>query len=503
MIKKLHKQIQSGERTSEEICREYLSRIKEQNEELNAFIEIYNEEEVLTQAKKVDERVKNGEKIKLLEGIPCGIKDLINIQGKKTTAGSKMMEKYIASEDAEVVRRLKKEGAIFVGKANLDEFAMGASGENSAFGPTKNPYDTTRVPGGSSSGSAVAVASKMIPWALGTDTGGSIRQPSGFCGVVGMKPTYGRVSRRGVFPMATSYDQVGPIAQTVEDAAIILRAIAGEDKQDNTTIKESDLENELEELEGNLKGVKIGYVKEFFEKEGLDDDVRDLVRGKINWAKKRGAEIVEVELPNFKYSLATYYLMITSEVSSNMARIDGIRFGFNVAETSFSENEILKTPQNSHSSNFDPLYTGGNLSLLDVYKKSRSEGLGEEVQRRIVLGTYALSAGYYDAYYKKAQAVRELIKNDLRKAFEKVDFIIAPTSPTPAFKLGDKTDDPLAMYLADIYTVTANVAMVPAIALPAGKVKQDGKQLPVGMQLLGKWWDDWKLLSWAKGFEID
>ncbi len=481
MIKKLHQQIQNGEKTSEEICREYLGKIKEQNEELNAFIEIYNEEEVLTQAKKVDEKVKNGEKIKLLEGIPCGIKDLINIQGKKTTAGSKMMKNYIAPEDAEVVRRLKKEGVIFVGKANLDEFAMGASGENSAFGPTKNPYDTTRVPGGSSSGSAVAVASEMVPWSLGTDTGGSIRQPSGFCGVVGMKPTYGRVSRRGVFPMATSYDQVGPIAQTVEDAAIILRAIAGEDKQDNTTIKKSNLENKLEELDGNLKGVKIGYVKEFFEKEGLDDDVRDLVKGKIDWANEQGAEIVEVKLPNFKYSLATYYLMITSEVSSNMARIDGIRFGFN---------EMVDG-------------AGESKNLLDVYKKSRSEGLGEEVQRRIVLGTYALSAGYYDAYYKKAQAVRELIKDDLRKAFEKVDFIIAPTSPTPAFKLGDKTDDPLAMYLADIYTVTANVAMIPAIALPAGKVERDGKQLPVGMQLLGKWWDDWKLLSWAKGFEID
>ncbi len=481
MIKKLHKQIQSGEKTSEEICREYLGKIKEQNEELNAFIEVYEEEEILEQARKVDEKVKKGEKIKLLEGIPCGIKDLINIQGKKTTAGSKMMENYVASEDAEVIRRLKKEGVIFVGKANLDEFAMGASGENSAFGPTKNPHDITRVPGGSSSGSAVAVASKMIPWALGTDTGGSIRQPSGFCGVVGMKPTYGRVSRRGVFPMATSYDQVGPIAQTVEDAAIILRAIAGEDKQDNTTIKESNLENKLEELDGNLKGVKIGYVKEFFEKEGLDDDVRDLVKRKIDWANEQGAEIVEVKLPNFKYSLATYYLMITSEVSSNMARIDGIRFGFN---------EMVDG-------------AGESKNLLDVYKKSRSEGLGEEVQRRIVLGTYALSAGYYDAYYKKAQAVRELIKDDLRKAFEKVDFIIAPTSPTPAFKLGDKTDDPLAMYLADIYTVTANVAMVPAIALPAGKVKRDGKQLPVGMQLLGKWWDDWKLLSWAKGFEID
>jgi aspartyl-tRNA(Asn)/glutamyl-tRNA(Gln) amidotransferase subunit A len=480
MIKELHKKIKSGEKTSEEICQEYLKIIDNKNAELNAFIEVYNQEDVLAQARKVDEKVKKGEKIKLLEGIPCALKDIINLQGKKTTAGSKMMQDYIAPEDAEVVRRLKKEGVIFLGKTNMDEFAMGASGENSAFGSTKNPYDTTRVPGGSSRGSVVAVASGMVPFALGTDTGGSIRQPSGFCGVVGMRPTYGRVSRRNVFPMATSYDQVGPIAEKVEDVAIILRAIAGEDKQDNTTVVGSNLNNKLEELTGDLKGIKIGYVKEFFEKEGLDEDVRDLVKERIDWAEKQGAEIKEIELPNFKYSLATYYLMITSEVSSNMARIDGMRFGFNEAGK-----------ENSESKN-----------LLDVYKKSRSIGLGEEVKRRIILGTYALSAGYYDAYYKKAQAVRELIKDDLRKAFEKVDFIIAPTSPTPAFKLGDKTEDPLAMYLADIYTVTANVAMVPAIAVPAGKVKRERKELPVGMQLLGKWWDDWKLLGWAKRFEI-
>jgi len=480
MIKKLHRKIQSGEKTSEEICREYLEVIKKKDKELNVFIEVYAKEDILGQAKMVDEKVKKGKEIKLLEGIPCAIKDLINIQGKKTTAGSKMMENYIASEDAEVVQRLKKEGVIFMGKTNLDEFAMGASGENSAFGPVKNPYDTTRVPGGSSSGSAVAVASGMVPFALGTDTGGSIRQPSGFCGVVGMKPTYGRVSRRNVFPMATSYDQVGPIAGSAEDVAIVLKVIAGEDKQDNTTVVGSNLENKLEILDVDLEGVKIGYVKEFFEKDGLDEGVRDLVKGQIDWAKKQGAEIIEIELPNFKYSLATYYLMITSEVSSNMARIDGIRFGFNEAKENNSESK----------------------NLLDVYKKSRSIGLGEEVKRRIILGTYALSAGYYDAYYKKAQAVRELIKNDLKKAFEKVDFIIAPTSPTPAFKLGDKTEDPLAMYLADIYTVTANVAMIPAIAVPAGKVEREGKQLPVGMQLLGKWWDDWKLLGWAKQFEI-
>ena len=480
MIKELHKKIQSGEKTSEEICREYLDTIKEKDGELNAFIEVYSDEEILKQARAVDEKVKNGEKIKLLEGIPCALKDVINIQGKITTAASKMLENYVAPEDATIIKKLKAEGVIFIGKANLDEFTMGASGENSAFGSTKNPYDTTRVPGGSSSGSVVAVAADMVPWALGTDTGGSIRQPSGFCETVGLRGTYGRVSRRGVFPMATSYDQPTPVAQTVEDVAIIFKVIAGQDKQDNTTIAESKIEGELDDLNIDLKGIKIGYVKEFFEKEGLDEDVRDLVQGRIDWAKKQGAEIVEIELPNFKYSLATYYMMITAEISSNMARIDGIRFGFNEAEQDNSESK----------------------NLLDVYKKSRSIALGEEVQRRIILGTYVLSAGYYDAYYKKAQAVREVIKGDLKMAFEKVDCIIAPTSPTPAFKLGDKSDDPLAMYLADIYTVTANVAQIPAIAIPAGRVEREGKQLPVGMQLLGNWWDDWKLLGIAKQFEI-
>jgi aspartyl-tRNA(Asn)/glutamyl-tRNA(Gln) amidotransferase subunit A len=495
MKKELHKKIQSVEKTSEEICREYLNTIKEKDGEINAFIEVYDEAEVLEQAKIVDQKVKAGEEIGLLEGIPCALKDVINIQGKITTAASKMLENYVAPEDATIVKMLKKEGVIFVGKANLDEFTMGASGENSAFGSTKNPHDTTRVPGGSSSGSVAAVAADMVPWSVGTDTGGSIRQPSGFCGTVGLRGTYGRVSRRGVFPMATSYDQPTPVAQTVEDVAIIFKAIAGQDKQDNTTIAESKIDGKLEDLDVELKGMKIGYVKEFFETEGLDEDVRDLVQERIDWAKEQGAEIVEIELPNFKYSLATYYMMITAEISSNMARIDGIRCGFNGA------NDIT-TPQNSRSSNFDPLYTGGGVNLLDVYNKSRSMTLGEEVQRRIILGTYVLSAGYYDAYYKKAQAVRELIKGDLKKAFEKVDCIIAPTSPTPAFKLGDKSDDPLAMYLADIYTVTANVAQIPAISIPAGTVKREEVELPVGMQLLGKWWDDWKLLGIAKQFEI-
>ena len=480
MIKKLHQKIQKGEVSSEEICGSYLANIADKDNEINAFLDVFDKEEILEQARKVDEKVKQGEEIGLLEGIPCAIKDVINIQGKKTTAASKMMENYVAPNDAGVIERLKKEGAIFLGKTNLDEFAMGASTENSAFGVTKNPYDLERVSGGSSGGSAAAVAAEMAPWSLGTDTGGSIRQPSAFCGVVGFKGTYGQVSRWGVFPMATSYDQVGPIAQSVEDAAIIFKTIAGKDERDNTTIEKSGQVGELEELRGDLTGRRIGYVKEFFEKEGLDKDVKEIVERRIKEAEKAGAKVVEIELPNFKYSLATYYLMITSEVSSNMARIDGIRFGLNEGLLSDSESK----------------------NLLDIYKKSRALGLGAEVKRRIILGTYALSAGYYDAYYKKAQAVRELIKNDLKNAFAEVDCIIAPTSPTPAFKIGDKTENPLAMYLADIYTVTANVGMIPAVSIPAGWAERDGKKLPVGMQLLGKWWDDWRLLDMAKGMEL-
>jgi len=482
MIKELYQKLQKGEESSESLCRHYLQVIQERDPELNAFLEVYEKEEILEQARSIDRRRQAGEELGMLAGLPCALKDVINLQGKKTTAASKMMENYLATEDAEVVRRLKEAGVIFLGKTNMDEFAMGASGENSAFGPTKNPHDPTRVPGGSSSGSAVAVAAGMAPFALGTDTGGSIRQPAGFCGVVGFKPTYGRVSRRNVFPMATSYDQVGPLAQTVEDAALILREIAGYDPQDNTTIKKSGLKKQkIASLGKNdLTGKKIGYVKDFFEKEGLDPEVKEIIQGRLHWAEKQGAKIVEVQFPNFNYSLATYYLMITSEVSSNMARIDGIKYGFNISQQPGEE----------------------KLSLIDVYKKSRAQGLGAEVKRRIILGTYALSAGYYDAYYKKAQAVRELIKGDLKKIFQEVDCLVAPTSPTPPFKLGEKADDPLAMYLADVYTVTANVAMIPAISLPAGRVEREGKKLPVGLQLWGKWWDDWKLLEIAHQFEL-
>jgi aspartyl-tRNA(Asn)/glutamyl-tRNA(Gln) amidotransferase subunit A len=318
----------------------------------------------------------------------------------------------------------------------------------------------------------------MVPWALGSDTGGSVRQPASFCGVVGFKPTYGQVSRYGLIAMASSYDQIGPIAKTVEDAKIIFETIRGKDPKDNTTV-ERNLKKEVS-ADVLLKGIKIGVVNEFFEKKGLDEDVKKIIQQRINWAKEQGAELVEIELPHFKYSLAVYYLMQTAEISSNLARLDGIRFGFN---------EALE--KNSKSEN-----------IIDAYKYSREEAFGDEVKRRIILGTYSLSAGYYDAYYKKAQAVREIIKRELREVFEKVDILVSPTAPTPAFKIGEKVDDPLQMYLADIYTVSANVAMIPAISIPAGTVKRDGKNLPVGIQLMGEWWKDKKLLEIAKAMEV-
>ncbi len=474
MIKKLHQQIQSGEVKALDLIKEYLERIEKRNSSLNAYLRTY-QEEALTQAQEVDDKVQAGQEISILEGIPYALKDNICVQGTITSSGSKMLENYRAPYDATVVTKLKKQGAVLLGKTNLDEFAMGSSTENSAFGVTKNPHDETRVAGGSSGGSAAAAAADLAVYALGSDTGGSVRQPASLCGVVGFKPTYGRVSRYGLAAMASSYDQISPLTQSVEDAAVVFEAIAGRDPKDNTSVEKNFSEKFPGDLEGDLKGKKIGYCEDFFGM-GLDEQSYKLIHERIDWAKEQGAEIVKIELPNFKHSLAIYYLMQTSEVSSNMARIDGIRYGLNKSEEA--------------------------QDLLEVYEKSRSEGIGEEVQRRIILGTYALSAGFYDAYYGKAQKVRELIKRELYEAFQKVDVLISPTSPTPAFKIGEKTDNPLAMYLADIYTVSTNTAMIPAISIPAGMAEVEGKQLPVGLQLLGKWWDEEKLLGIAKGFEL-
>ncbi len=477
MIKELHEKLKNKEITAAELLEKHFAVIKEKNENLNVFLETY-EEEAMEQAKKVDEKIAKGEEIGLLEGIPCAFKDNICAEGKRTTSASKMLENYIAPYDATVTKKLKKEGMVLVGKTNLDEFAMGSSTENSAFGVTKNPHDETRVAGGSSGGSAAAVAANMAVWALGSDTGGSVRQPAGLCGLVGFKPTYGRVSRYGLHAMGSSYDQIGPFGKTVEDVAIIFDAIQGDDEKDNTTIAKEKT-SFAENLTPAVAGKKIGVVSKEFFGEGLDAGVKKNIEEKIESLKTAEAEIVEIEMPHSKYSLAAYYIMVTSEISSNLARIDGMRFGLNETK---EENSQSKT-------------------ILDVYQNSRELGFGDEVKRRIILGTYALSSGYYDAYYKKAQAVREVIKNEFKNVFREVDVILLPTSPTPAFKIGEKSDDPLSMYLADIYTVTANVAMIPAISIPAGTTEVEGKNLPVGLQLMGKWWEEQELLNVAAGVE--
>lgn len=476
MIKELHDDLVNGKITSTDLTKQYLDTIKADNQRLNVFLDVYKDD-VLEKAKIVDEKLAKGDDIGILEGIPCAVKDNMCIAGKRTTAGSKILDNYNAPYDATVIKKLSHEGAIIVGKTNLDEFAMGSSTENSAYGVTKNPHDETRVAGGSSGGSAAAVAADMVPWSLGSDTGGSIRQPASLCGVVGLKPTYGRISRHGLLAMASSYDQIGPFTKTVEDAAIILDAISGKDPLDDTAVDKG-ARNFFYSLDKTLEGKKLGITKEFMG-DGLADEVRKTVEEKIEWAQKQGAEIVEIELPYVKYSLGVYYLMITSEVSSNLARFDGIKYGYSV------ENENGK----------------GAKDLLDVYLNSRATGFGAEVKRRIILGTYALSAGYYDAYYKKAAKVRELIKQDFKKAFEKVDVILSPTSPTVAFKIGEKTENPLEMYLADIYTVPINVAGIPAISIPIGFSEQEGKKLPIGLQIMGQWWDEQNVLDVAAGME--
>lgn len=478
MIKELHEKLLAKKITAVELAEEYFARIEAKNGDLNAYLTI-TKERALSDAAFVDEKIANGEPIGMLAGIPGAIKDNICVSGVRATAASKILDNFIAPYDATVIDRLKKENAIFLGKTNLDEFAMGASTENSSYGPVKNPLDPARVPGGSSGGSAAAVAGDMAVWALGTDTGGSIRQPASFCGLVGLKPTYGRVSRFGAIAMASSLDQIGPFAKTVEDVAIVLSAISGFDIHDATT-GESDAKDYTGFLDGNIKGLRIGIPEEYFSAE-LDSAVRVVAEKAIDKFRSLGAEIVKVSLPHSKYSLAVYYLVMPCEVSSNLARYDGIRFGLSVND------EKNSTP--------------GTSALLETYLDTRRYGFGSEVKRRVMLGTYALSAGYYDAYYKKAQQVRRLIREDFERAFESADLIFSPTAPEVAFKFGEKSDDPLKMYLSDIYTVTANLVGVPAISFPMGEIENDGKMLPIGGQLMGKWYDEENILRAADAFE--
>jgi len=479
VIRDLHNKLLNGETTAVKLTEEYFSRIEKKDPEIGAYLTLMKDS-AMQKARAADEKIKKGENINMLEGIPCAIKDNICVAGERATAASKILDNYIAPYDATVVKKIKEAGAVILGKTNMDEFAMGASTENSAYQKTKNPLDLKRVPGGSSGGSAAAVAGDMAVWALGSDTGGSIRQPASFCGVVGLKPTYGRVSRYGLIAMASSFDQIGPITKSVEDAAVVLSAIAGEDRMDSTSARSGD-KNYKDYLSGDIKGIKIGVPKEYVE--DLDAGILEKFNAAIEKFKKLGAEISEISLPHTQYALATYYIIMPSEVSSNLARFDGIKYGIRI------NNEL--------NTNYNP--NGLPRDLLETYLDTRQYGFGEEVKKRIMLGTYALSAGYYDAYYKKAQKVRALIKNDFKEAFKKVDLIFTPTAPEVAFKFGEKTNDQLKMYLSDIYTVTANLAGVPAISFPIGEIKK----LPVGGQLMGKWFDEENVLRSAHAYEVN
>jgi aspartyl-tRNA(Asn)/glutamyl-tRNA(Gln) amidotransferase subunit A len=426
-------------------------------------------ERAMAKAAEIDALAARGEKLPPLAGVPVGIKDVMVTRGVTTTAGSKILGNYVPPYDCTAVARLEAAGAVVLGKLNCDEFAMGSSNENSAWKPVRNPRDLSRVPGGSSGGSAAAVAANMAVATLGSDTGGSIRQPASFCGVVGLKPTYGRVSRYGLIAFASSLDHIGPFGRNVKDAAMILQTIAGRDPMDSTSA-DIPVPDYLAEMEKPVERLKIGIAKEYLG-EGLDGEVRRATEAAVQKLARLGCEIVEVSLPHTKYAVPAYYIVATAEASSNLARFDGVRYGF-------------RAP--------------GVRSLSEMYRRSRDQGFGAEVKRRIMLGTYALSAGYYDAYYLKAQKVRTLLTRDFEEAFKNVDAIVTPTSPTAAFKLGEKVDDPLAMYLADIYTVTANLAGIPGISIPCGETKE---KLPIGMQIFGKHFDEAMILRVANAYE--
>jgi aspartyl-tRNA(Asn)/glutamyl-tRNA(Gln) amidotransferase subunit A len=422
-----------------------------------------------SQADEADRRLRAGESVAPLTGIPIALKDNMCVTGVKTTCASKILEGFVPPYDASVVARLRAAGAVFTGKTNMDEFAMGSSTENSAFGNTRNPWGRDRIPGGSSGGSAAAVAADECLGSLGSDTGGSIRQPAACCGVVGLKPTYGRVSRYGLVAFASSLDQIGPFAKDVEDCAILLNAIAGHDPGDSTSA-DVPRPDYTAELRTGVRGLRVGVPKEYFIT-GMDRDVEAAVKTAIRALEREGARVEDVSLPNTEYAVAVYYLLATAEASSNLARYDGVRFGYRA-----------KAPAN----------------LMDLYFRSRAEGFGPEVKRRIMLGTYALSSGYYDAYYVKAQRVRTLIKRDFDRAFERVDVIATPTAPTPAFRFGEKTQDPLQMYLSDIFTISVNLAGVPALSMPCGF---SGEGLPIGLQLIGKPFAESTILRAAAAYE--
>jgi len=460
--------VQERKTSASALAESFYAKIENDDPKIGAFLTL-SKDRAMAKAAEMDALAAKGEKLPPLGGVPVGIKDVMVTKGIRTTAGSKILGDYVPPYDCTAVARLESAGAVVLGKLNCDEFAMGSSNENSAWKPVHNPRDLGRVPGGSSGGSAAAVAADMAVATLGSDTGGSIRQPASFCGVVGLMPTYGRVSRYGLIAFASSLDHIGPLTKTVKDAATVLRTIAGRDPMDSTSA-EVPVPDYVAELEKPVRGLKIGVAKEYLG-EGLDAEVRKAIEAAIQKLAKQGCEIVEVSLPHTKYAIPTYYIVATAEASSNLARFDGVRYGYRTKDA---------------------------RTLSEMYRRSRDQGFGAEVKRRIMLGTYALSAGYYDAYYLKAQRVRTLLTWDFEEAFKKVDAIVAPVSPTAAFKLDEKVDDPLAMYLEDIYTVTADLAGIPGISVPCGETKE---KLPIGLQILGRHFDESTILRVAQASE--
>jgi len=465
-INELHHGLLNKDFSSAELTEYFLSRIKKLNPSINAFITV-DEEKSLGQAKLADEKISKGD-FNPLTGIPIAQKDIFCAKGWKTTCGSLMLDNFISPYDAYVIEAFNKVGSVNLGKTNMDEFAMGSSNETSYYGPVKNPWNLDYVPGGSSGGSAAAVASRMAPIATGTDTGGSIRQPASLCGLTGLKPTYGLVSRFGMIAFASSLDQAGPMALTAEDCAYMLNVMAGYDERDSTCINRPK-EDYLADLDRSIQGLKIGVPKEFFD-EGLDANVQKLVEEALNEYKKLGAELVEISLPNTSLAIPVYYVIAPAEASSNLSRYDGVRYGYRAKEYK---------------------------DLMEMYFKTREQGFGDEVKRRILIGTYVLSAGYYDAYYLKAQKIRKLISNDFKEAFTKCDVIMGPAAPSVAFKSGDKKEDPLAMYLQDIYTISTNLAGLPGMSLPVGQTQG----LPVGLQIIGNYFKEAQMLNVAHVYQ--
>jgi aspartyl-tRNA(Asn)/glutamyl-tRNA(Gln) amidotransferase subunit A len=467
-LKELSDELKNKNVSSVELTEHYLERIEKFDAELNSFVTV-TKDHALAQARQADELIAKG-KAGPLTGIPVAQKDIFCTENIKTSCGSKMLDNFISPYNATVVEKLNTAGTVMLGKLNMDEFAMGSSNETSFYGPVSNPWNTNCVPGGSSGGSAASVAARIAPASTGTDTGGSIRQPASLCGVTGLKPTYGRVSRYGMIAFASSLDQAGPITQTAEDAALLLNAMAGFDSKDSTSV-EREVPDYTALLANDLKGLKIGLPKEYFG-EGLESAVADVIHAAVDQYKKLGAEVIDIELPNSGLSVPAYYVVAPAECSSNLSRFDGVRFGYR-----------CENPKD----------------LEDLYKRSRGEAFGPEVKRRIMIGTYALSAGYYDAYYLKAQKVRRLISDDFKQAFEKVDVIMGPTSPNVAFNKGERSDDPIAMYLSDIYTIATNLAGLPGMSVPTGFANN----MPVGLQIIGNYFDESRLLNVAHQYQMN